>query len=129
MGVIAAVTGAVIPAAAFAILTLIGARNAEIRQRVHALDRLQIDAAAETAVAAVGAAEGHEFFPTETHAAAAAVAGLHLELGFVDEFHAGCTKNKGARLPCPLRFYGALGARENSLLSNDVDVGVLLDAL
>src|SRR5277367_2049381 len=38
-------------------------------------------------------------------------------------------KIKGARLPCPLRFYGALQARPNALLSNDVDVGVLFLAL
>src|ERR1700689_748183 len=38
-------------------------------------------------------------------------------------------KIKGARLPCPLRFYGALKARPNALLSNDVDVGVLLNTL
>src|SRR5258708_12426597 len=38
-------------------------------------------------------------------------------------------KIKGVRLPCPLRFYGAPRARPNALLSNDVDVGVLLDAL
>src|SRR5258708_16528696 len=38
-------------------------------------------------------------------------------------------KIKGVRLPCPLRFYGAPRARPNALLSNNVDVGVLLDAL
>ena len=91
--VIAAVTGAVIAAAALAILAPIGARNTKVRKRVHALDRFQVNTAAETAVAAVGAAEGHELFAPETHAAAAAVAGLHLEFGFVDKFHDGSTKN------------------------------------
>src|ERR1700723_1148558 len=38
-------------------------------------------------------------------------------------------KIKGARLPCPLRFDGALQARPNALLPNDVDVGALLSAL
>ena len=42
-----------------------------------------------TPVAAIRAAEGNEFLPAETDAAAAAVAGLHLELCFVDEFHEG----------------------------------------
>ncbi len=86
-------TGAVIAAAALAVLALVGARNAKVGQRVHALDGFQVNAAAKTAVAAVGAAEGHEFFAPETHAAAAAVAGLHLEFGFIDEFHDGFTKN------------------------------------
>ena len=83
----------VITAAALAVLTLVGARNAKISQRIHAFDRSQIHAAAKAAVAAVRAAEGHKFFAPETDAAAAAVAGLHLEFGFVDEFHGCFTKN------------------------------------
>ena len=82
---------------------LIGARDAKVRERVHALDRLQVDAAAEAAVAAVGAAERHEFLAPEAHAAAAAVAGLHLDFGFVDEFH-GCGRRqklkRGTGVPC-----------------------------
>ena len=54
---------------------------------VHALDGLQVHAAAEAAVAAIGTTERHEFLAPETDAAAAAIAGLHLEFGFVDEFH------------------------------------------
>ena len=87
MDVVAAVPGAVVAAAALPVLPLVGARDPKIGERVHALDRLQVHAAAEPAVAAVRSAEGHELFAPEAHAAAAAVAALHLEFGFVDEFH------------------------------------------
>jgi hypothetical protein len=49
--------------------------------------RAQIDASAFTPVAAIRTAERHEFLTTKTSAAAAAVAGLYLTFGFVDEFH------------------------------------------
>src|SRR5580658_1171678 len=136
--VIAAVPGAVVAAAALAVLTAVGARDAKIRQGVHALHGLQIDAAAQTAVTAIGAAEGHEFLAAKAHAAAAAVAGLDLEFGFVDEFHAadslaphGAESKKGGRLPYPLRCLMASpkGPRISLLLGNDVDVGVPLGAL
>jgi hypothetical protein len=55
------VAGAVVAAAALAVLTPIGSRDAKVRQRVHALDGFQVHAAAEAAVAAVGAAEGTNF--------------------------------------------------------------------
>jgi hypothetical protein len=47
----------------------------------------QVNAAAETAIAAVGTAEGRGFLAPETHAAATAVTGVHFEFGFVDELH------------------------------------------
>ena len=100
----------------------VGARNAKVGERVHALDGFQVHAAAETAIAAVGAAEGHEFLAPETDAAAAAVAGLHLEFGFVDEFHRSLLnrrrshKQKGARLPCPFELIGLRAAARASLL-------------
>jgi hypothetical protein len=40
-----------------------------------------------SAVATIGAAEGHELFAPETHAAAATVSGLYLDARFIDEFH------------------------------------------
>jgi len=43
------------------------------------------------AVAAVGTAEGNGFLATKTHTATAAVTGLNLELGLVDEFHRALT--------------------------------------
>ncbi len=86
--VIAAMPGAVVAAAALAVLALVGARNAKVGEGIHALHGPQVHAAAEAAVAAVGTAEGHELLAAKAHAAAAAVAGLHLEFGFVDEFHA-----------------------------------------
>ena len=56
----------------------------------------QIHASAESAVAPVGAAEGHELLAPKADTAAPAVAGLHLDLGFVDEFHEGRRrKSKG----------------------------------
>ena len=74
--------------AAAAILGAEPALHAEIGQRVDALARHEIDAAAVAAVAAVWAAPRHELLAPKTHAAAAAVAGLDLYLGFIDEFHA-----------------------------------------
>jgi len=91
--IVAAVASTIVAAAALAVLTSVGARDPEIGERVHAFDRFQVDAAAEAAVAAVGSTKGHEFFAPKTHAAAAAVAGLHFKLGFVDEFH-GCLCSK-----------------------------------
>jgi hypothetical protein len=79
--------GAIVAATALAILAAIGAGNAKVRQGVHALGGFQVDATAEAAIAAIRAAERHGFLPPETHAAAAAIAGLHFQLGFVDEFH------------------------------------------
>ena len=68
---------AIVAAAALAVLTFIGSRDAEVRQGVHALDRLEVNAAAQAAVAAVRAAKGNEFLAPKADAAAAAVAGLH----------------------------------------------------
>ena len=86
-------TGAVVAAAALAVLAPIGARYAKVSQRVHALDSFQVNAAAKTPVAAVRAAEGHGLFAAKTHTTAAAVAGLNLELGFIDKFHGDFAKN------------------------------------
>ena len=62
---------------------------AVIDQRVEAVDRLDDDIAALAAVAARGAAEFDEFLAPERDAAVAAGAGLHINLGFVEEFHGG----------------------------------------
>ena len=84
-------------AARLAVLGAERALDAEVGQRVDAVARAQRDAAAVAAVAAVRAAEGHELLAAETHAAAAAVAGLDFDACFVDEFHGDClsppTKN------------------------------------
>ena len=47
--------------------------------------RFQINAAAMAAVAAGRAAARHEFFAAERDAAVPAVAGLHVDFGFVNE--------------------------------------------
>src|SRR3984957_174050 len=52
-----------------------------------------------------------------------------LSLASSTNFMLDSQKIKGARLPGPLLFIGALQARPSSLLRNDVDVGVLLCAL
>ena len=41
------------------------------------------------AIAAIRTAEGNELLAPETGAATAAVARLHLDAGFIDEFHEG----------------------------------------
>jgi len=63
--------GAIVAAAALAVLATVGAGNAKVSQGIHALDRFQIDAPAEAAIAAIGPAEGYGFLAPETHAAAA----------------------------------------------------------
>ena len=60
---------------------------AEVRQRVQPLPRDQVDVAAVAAVAAVRPAERDELLAAKADHAAAAVAGLHLDRGFVDELH------------------------------------------
>jgi len=48
-----------------------------------------------TAISTVGAAQRHEFFTPEAGAAATAMAGLHFQPRFVDEFH-GLDENPGS---------------------------------
>src|SRR6185312_2498954 len=85
--VLAAPSGHV-PALAFlAVLGLIGAGVAEVRQGVQALGRFQEDAAAIPAVAAVRAAHGDELLAAEADDAVAAVTGDHFDGGFVYELH------------------------------------------
>ncbi len=60
---------------------------AVVDQGVEAVDRLQHHVAALAAVAAAGAAELDEFLAPERDGAVAARAGLHIDLGFVEEFH------------------------------------------
>ena len=62
--------------------------HAEVRERVDAFARDEIDAAAVAAVAAVRPAARNELLAPEAHAAAAAGAGLDANVGFIDEFHA-----------------------------------------
>ena len=92
--VFAAAAEAVAAAAWLAVLGPECTLDPEIDQRVDAVAGAQRDAATQAAVAAVGAAEGHEFLAPETHAAAAAVAGLDLYACFVDEFHDFYCSNK-----------------------------------
>ena len=62
--------------------------HAEVRERVDALARDEIDAAAVAAVAAVRTAARDELLAPKADAAAAAGAGLDANVGFIDEFHA-----------------------------------------
>jgi hypothetical protein len=75
------------PHAVLAALRAERALVTEIDQGIEAFVGDEEDAAAVAAVAAVGPAKRNEFFAPETHAAAAAVAGVDGDLGFVDEFH------------------------------------------
>src|SRR5690606_13366555 len=63
------------------------ALDAEIRQRIDAVLRVQPDAAAHAAVSTIRSAEGDELLAAETDAAAATIAGLHPDCGFVDGLH------------------------------------------
>ena len=57
----------------------------EIQQRVETGDRLEIDVAAATAVAAVGPPLWDEPLTPKTNAPVSPVTGLDIDLGFVDE--------------------------------------------
>ena len=61
---------------------------AVVDQRVEPVDRLDHDVAAFAAVAAARPAELDELLAPERHAAVTARAGLDVDLGFVEEFHA-----------------------------------------
>ena len=62
--------------------------EAIVDQRVEAVDRARDHVATAPAVAAIGAAELDELLAPERHAAVPAGAGLDVDLGFVEEFHA-----------------------------------------
>src|SRR5690606_9937119 len=61
--------------------------EAEIDQRVEAVDGLHPHVAAAPAVAAVRAAEFHEFFAAERDSPCPAVAGAEIDFCFVQELH------------------------------------------
>ena len=116
-------------AAGLAVLGLVGALDAKIGQRVDAGGGTQVDAAAVAAVAAVRAAQRHELLAPETGAAAAAVAGLHLQRGFIDEFHGGTLAQ--TKTPALGRGFqdGCRRRRASGLLGQHADVHALLGAL
>ena len=88
-GVLAALAVHLAAHAVFAALRLEAALMAKVDQRIEALISDQPDRTAVAAVAAVGAAERNELLAAEADAAVAAIAGMDLDVGFVDEFH-GC---------------------------------------
>src|SRR6188768_4011117 len=82
--VLAAATGHVASAARLAVFRAECADDAEVGQRVDAIERAQRDAATVASIAAVGPAERHELLAPEAHAAAATVARLNFDVRFVD---------------------------------------------
>src|SRR5581483_1913002 len=74
-------------AAVAAALGLVFALVVEIQQRGEVRVYLQEDAAAVPAVAAIGAAVGHLLLAAKGDHAVAAVARLHLNLGFIYKLH------------------------------------------
>ena len=82
---------------------------AVINQRVETIGGLNIDAAAATAIAAIGAAKLDIFLAPERDAAGAALAGAHIYLGFIEKFHRSVRRlgnrvenKRGAVFPAPL---------------------------
>lgn len=61
--------------------------EAEVDQRVKAIDHFHPDIAAASAVTAVRAAELDEFFTPERHGARAAITGLDIDFCFIEKFH------------------------------------------
>ena len=80
-------TGAVAASAVAALACLEMLRVAVVDQRVEAIDRLDQHIAALAAIAAIGAAEFDVLLAAEGDDAIAAVSGLQVDLGFVEEFH------------------------------------------
>ena len=70
-----------------AVFGAVDAGEAVIHQRVDVAVGDGIDAAAASAVAAVGSAARHEFLAPEAGDAVAAFAGVDFDYCFVDEFH------------------------------------------
>ena len=68
---------------------------AEIDQRIEAGDRLGNDITAVPAVAAIRAAEFDELLAPERNAAVPARAGLNIDLGLVEKFHAPVCRRPG----------------------------------
>ena len=95
----AGLAGHVLARAAAAALGAKPPLHAEVRERVDALARDEIDAAAVAAVAAVRAAARDELLAPKAHAAAAAGTGLDANVGFIDEFHDGSTRELKRKSP------------------------------
>src|SRR5690606_18705238 len=77
-----------VPAAArLTVLGLESPLDAKVRERVQAFLRDEIDAAARTAVTAVGAALRDELLAAKADRAVAAAAGFDANIGLVDELH------------------------------------------
>src|SRR5690606_10144677 len=85
--ILAAAPGTVLTHATLAILRRITGLEAEIHQSIEGAVAEQIDTAPVAAIATVGSAFGNEFFSTEAHAAIAALARFHGNLGFINELH------------------------------------------
>jgi hypothetical protein len=84
-------------------LGAVDAREAVVDQRVDVAVGHRPDAAAAAAVAARRAAARHELLAPERGAAVAALAGVHLDLRFVDEFHGGGRVAPETKKPYRLR--------------------------
>jgi hypothetical protein len=78
------------------------AREAVVDQRIDVAVGHRPDAAAAPAVAARGAAARHELLAPERGAAVAALAGVHLDFRFVDEFHLAGGNKKALSTPIGL---------------------------
>ena len=85
--VLAPLAVAVFAAAVFAALGAVAAGVAIVEQGVDVAVGDREDVAAMAAIAAIRSAEGDEFFAPERGDAVAAVASVHFDSGFVEEFH------------------------------------------
>ena len=85
--VLAALAGHLAAHAVLAALRAVDTLVAEVDQGIDALVGNQPDAAAAAAIASVRATERNELLAPEADAAAAAVAGMDVDGGFVDKFH------------------------------------------
>jgi hypothetical protein len=85
--VLAGAPGLVAPRTTLAAVSPKFSGDSKVGKCVQGWLRHQIDTATMTAVTTIGAAALHEFLTTKTQATVAAVARLHPDCGFVDEFH------------------------------------------
>ena len=97
--VLAAAAGTAVGRTPLAHLRAVGALNSKVGQRVDALGGAQQDAAAMTAITAVRAAKGHGFLAAKTGRSTPAIARLHPQICFINEFHPASLR--------PTPFYGA----------------------
>ena len=96
--IVAAGARLVLPGAALAAGSTEMLGVAEVDERIEAGHGLEHDVAALASVSAVGSAELDELLAQEGYGAGSTIAGAHIDLGLVEEFHAARLFTQAARV-------------------------------